>query len=140
MVIPTNSGEIARYYSDLMYAKYKDPYCWLHFTGGDKLMADISATELLKNLPEKPFFMCSRTDIINLCFYGGYDEETATALLEDGTKFSLSVRRKSAFKEKKDGLKRISPLCHSSSGNKNESCPDNGLFCVPTTSADDKDE
>ena len=128
-VIPIKSGEVALYYSNLMYAIYENPYCWLHFSGGEKYMVEVSVTELLKNLPIKPFFQCNRTDIINLCYYGSYEEEPSMVVLEDGTKFSLSIRRKPDFKKKKAELKRISPLCHPSSDSKNERCPDFGLFC-----------
>ena len=36
LVLTTKTGEVARYYSDLMYVKFKAPYCWLYFSGGDK--------------------------------------------------------------------------------------------------------
>ena len=130
MIIPTSNGEVACYYSDLMYAKYEDPYCWLHFFGGAKYTVEVSVTCLLKSLPEKPFFRCNRTDIINLCYYAGYEDKSAMVILEDGTKFRLSVRKYTDFKKQKADLKRISPPCYPCSDSKNENCPDFRLFCV----------
>ena len=129
MNIIVNNDENARYYSDLMYVKYINSYCWLHFAGGAKYKVDIPVSELLKNLPKKPFFQCNRTDVINLCYFESYEEESSMVALEDGTKFNLTIRRTPDFKRKKAELKRISPPCHPASDIKNERCPDFGLFC-----------
>jgi len=128
--ISTNDGEIARYYSDLMYAKYKDPYCWLHFSGGAKYRVEVSIRYLLKNLPSKPFFRCNRTDVINICYYREYKENPAMLILDDGAEFGLSIRNNTNFKRQKALLKRISPICHPCLENKNENCPDFLMFCL----------
>jgi len=92
IVMPIKNGEVASYYSDLMYIKYKDSYCWLFFSGGQKYSLDISLAELLKNLPQKPFFRCKRTEVVNLCYYSEFRENPAVLILEYGSEFSLSVR------------------------------------------------
>ena len=129
--IPTYSGEVARYYSDLMYVKYEDPYSKLYFSNGEKYKAEVPLQYLMKNLPPKPFFQCNRSTIINICYYAEIRENPPRIIMDDGTELSLSVRNIAKFKHHKAGLKRISPQCHPSSDSKNESCPDFGMFCLP---------
>ena len=131
MEILTDDGEVARYYSDLMYATFEDPYCWLHFADGAKYRAEVSLLYLLKNLPPQPFFRCNRTSLINICYYVEYKKSRASIIMNDGTEFKLSVRNIANFQKQKTGLKRISPPCPPCSNCKNESCPDFGLFCLP---------
>jgi hypothetical protein len=129
LVIPTGDGEVVRYYSDLMYVKYEEPYNWLHFSCGAKYRVEVSVACLLENLPKNPFFRCNRTDIINLCYYAEYKESPSMVVLENGTEFKLSIRNITSFKKQKSELKRISP-CPPCSDCKIESCPDFWLFCV----------
>ena len=130
--ILTDDGEVAYYYSDLMYVKYKDPYSWLHFSSGTKYMVEVSIRHLLNNMPQKPFFRCNRTIIINFCYYCEYKQSSASVIMEDGTEFRLSVRNIANFKKQKASLKRISPPCPSCFDCKNENCPDFWLFCLPS--------
>ena len=128
IVMPTKNGEVAHYYNDLMYIKYKDSYCWLFFSGGEKYTVDISLAELLKKLPQKPFFRCNRTEVVNLCYYSEFIENPAVVILEDGSEFSLSVRSNKGFKKKKDNLRYYSPPCRNCSDCKKGSCRDYWLF------------
>lgn len=131
MEISVENGVVARYYGDLMYAKYDDPYCWLHFSGdAKKYRVEVSLSYLLENLPHQPFFRCNRTDMINICHYAGYQENPAIVIMEDGAKFRLSFRHIALFKKQKAGLIRISPPCTPCYDCENKSCPDFGLFCI----------
>ena len=130
IVIPTKKGEVACYYRDLMYVKFKTPYCWLYFFGSDKYLVKISLTSLLRQLPEKPFFRCNRTEVINLCYYWKYSEDSASLIMEDGTEFCLSVRSNKGFAKKKDSLKFFSPPCPNCSDCKKERCRGYWLFSL----------
>ena len=92
--------EQARYYQDLMYIEFKNPYCRLHFSEGAEYLVDISLTCLLANIPDKTFFRCNRTEVINLYYYGGYNKELNEIMLEDNSKFKLSSRNIAIFKKK----------------------------------------
>ena len=140
IVMPTDRGEEARYYSDLMYIKYKAPYCRLYFSGGAKYLVEISLACLLENLPEKPFFKCNRTEIINLCYYGGYKENPMMVVLEDGTEFLLSSRNIAKFRKKRANLKFISPPCPNCPNCNKQSCRDYWLFCKSPVSVTDGEE
>ena len=129
--ILTDDGEVACYYSDLMYVKNKNPYCWLHFSGGTKYKVEVSIRYLLKNLPQNPFFRCNRTGIINICYYNEYKDDPPTEIMDNGTEFGISVRNVANFKKQKASLKRISPPCPPCLDCKNENCPDFWLFCLP---------
>ena len=92
--------EVARFYQDLMYIEFKNPYCRLHFSEGAEYLVDISLTCLLANIPDKTFFRCNRTEVINLYYYGGYNKELNEIMLEDNSKFKLSSRNIAIFKKK----------------------------------------
>ena len=128
MVITTKKGEEARYYSDLMYATFFKPYCLLHFADCAEYKVVLSVSDLLKTLPEKTFCQCNRSDIINLGYYRGYDNEKEMVLMEGGHKFELSSRRRKNFKEKKESLKCLSPQCANCSDSKKGNCSDYWLF------------
>jgi len=130
MEIPFKSGEVASYFSDLLYVKYDKPFSMFYFTGEKTvLMAEITLKRLLDNLPEKPFFRCSRQIIINICRYRSFTVKPPLVVMEDGTEFKLSYRNITAFKRKKAGLERLSPLCESCYTCKNHSCSDKLIFC-----------
>ena len=130
MEIKTYNGVVARYYSDLMYVKYEDPYCWLFFADDDKYKVEVSIKYLFENLPQKPFFRCNRTSIINICYYAEFDKYLSQLIMDDGTKFELSFRKDEKFKTQKADLKRISPPCPLCVSCKNEKCSDFWLFCL----------
>jgi len=134
--IPVEGGEVARYYFDLMYVKYKKPYCWLYFSDGAKYIAEISVRDLMKNLPEKPFLQCNRTDIVNLRYYRGYDDDSMTVILEGGKKFGLSFCNLEAFKTKKANLKYLSPPCLRCLDCNKAKCKHFWLFCKASTLSD----
>jgi len=138
--VSTENGEVARYYSDLMYFKFKDSYCWLYFSGGDKYLVEMSLKNQLKKLPEKPFFRCNRTEVINLCYYAAYIENPATVVLENGNEFNLSVRPNKGFKKKMDSLKDFSLPCPNCSDCKKGSCRRYWLFTIETDSANNETE
>ena len=129
MEISKEKGIVARYYSELMYVRYTEPYCYLHFRDGVKYQLETTIDYLLKNLPKQPFFRCNRHEIINLCFFSEYKEEPFMVILEDGTGFKLSFRNVHAFKKQKTGMKCISPVCPHCSECNNENCSDFWLFC-----------
>ena len=136
----TGKGEEVRYYSDLMYVKYKAPYCWLYFWGGSTFRAEIPLTFLLENLPEKPFVKCNRAEFINLCYYGGYNKNTLEIMIEDGTKIKMSTRNIAKFKEKKANLKYFSPPCPNCSNCNKQSCRNYWLFSIETDMENKKTE
>ena len=138
LVLTAKTGEVARYYSDLMYVTFFKPHCLLHFSDGAEYDVVISVGDLLKNLPEKPFFRCNRSDIINLGYYRGYDNEKGMALIEGNNKFDVSSRRRKNFKEKKDSLKCLSPQCLNCPDSKKGSCRDYRLSVSEPDSEDNR--
>ena len=124
IVIPVENGEEARYYSDLMYASFLKPHCLLHFSDGAEYQVKISVRTLLKHLPEKPFFQCNRTDIINLCYYEKHDSEKQRLILQGGYKFGLSVRCNTKFGKKKAYMQCLSPPCPKCIDCNKEKCKD----------------
>ena len=138
LVITTKKGEETRYYSNLVYASFFKPHCLLNFSDGSEFGVVISISDLLKNLPEKPFFQCNRSDIINLGYYMGYDNEKGMALIEGANKFEVSSRRRKSLKEKKDNLKCLTPQCLNCSESKKGSCRDYWLFSSEHDSEDNR--
>ena len=104
VIMITGVIEVARYYQDLMYIEFKNPYCRLHFSEGADYFVDISLTRLLANIPDKTFFRCNRTEVINLYYYGGFNKELNEVMLEEGSIFKLSKRNIATFKKKIDLL------------------------------------
>ena len=116
--------EVARYYQDLMYIEFKNPYCRLHFSEGSEYLVDISLTRLLANIPDKTFFRCNRTEVINLYYYGGYNKELNEIMLEDNSKFKLSSRNIAVFKKKIEYLWKFWPPCSDCSDCDEQNCSD----------------
>ena len=114
----------------MLYVTYKDPYCWLYFSGGEKFPVEISLINLLKKLPQKPFFRCNRTELFNIFRYNEYKENPARVVLEDGTELYLSVRNHKVFKKKRDIMRAFSLPCPNCSDCKNGSCRDYRLFTI----------
>lgn len=138
--IAVANGETTYYYSDLMYIKYDEPYCWLHFIDGKKHKVEVSLKYLLENLPQRPFFRCNRAEVVNLCYYKGIQKEPPAIFLEneaksDIVKFRLSVRNISSFKSKKAGLTCISPPCRV---HNNGNSSDQDLYCIVPKLTDKK--
>lgn len=131
MEISTDNGEVARHYGDLMYVTFKDPFCRLQFVDGVHYKVDISLKYLQENIPKMIFFRCSRTTIINICYYKEYQIDSATVRMDDGMVFKLSVRSIADFKKQKANIPRISPPCPPCPECTNVDCPDFGLFCLP---------
>jgi len=138
MEISVTNGEITYYYSDLMFVKYDEPYCILHFADSAKHRVEVSLNYLLENLPKKPFFRCNRTNIINICYYGRYQEKPPILFLKNGTQFILSVRKISDFKKQKANMDRISPPCPSCKVCNSKNCPDYNTFCISSKLMEDK--
>ena len=136
--IPTPRGGVVRFYSDLMYVKYEDPYCWLYFVNGEKFKADITLKDLLKGLPAQPFFQSSRKVIVNLCFYTDYYDKPGAIIMQDGETLELSVRNLPHFHKQKNSLKRISTPCQPCLCCESETCSDHRLFCLTNDQLNEK--
>ena len=119
MEISVIHGEITHYYSDLMYVKYNEPYCYLHFTDDTKHKVEISLKYLWGNLPMNLFFRCNRATIINICYYKRYQKRPPILVMEDDAEFRLSLRNIADFKKQKAIISCISPPCIAC---KNENC------------------
>jgi len=73
MELPAKTGKTVYFYSDLVFAEYENRFFMLYFADGTDSRVEIKVKELLKHLPEKVFFLCSRKAIINICRYKRYD-------------------------------------------------------------------
>ena len=104
IIIVTGEIEEARNYYDLMYIKCKCKYCRLYFRGGAEYLVYISLTSLAANIPDKTFFRCNRTEVINLLYYGGWNKALNEVFLEDDATFKLSARNIAAFKKKIESM------------------------------------
>jgi DNA-binding LytR/AlgR family response regulator len=131
MQIPVGTGEVARYYSELMYVIYDASYCRLHFADKSKYTVEVSLQHMLDNLPESVFFLCNRSVILNTCYYREYQLSPPMIKMDDETVFSLSRRKISEFKKMKNKLARISPPCPGCNAYKNEACKSSEVSCRP---------
>ena len=132
LVINTKKSEVSYYYSDLKYASFFNPHCLLNFTDGNEYEVLLSVNDLLKNLPEKTFFQCNRSDIINLGYYEGYNNKNRMVSIEGSHTFELSYRREKNFNEKKETINCLSPQCQICSDDKKGNCRDYCIFKIET--------
>ena len=136
--IPVKNGEVARYYSKLMYVEHDKPFCKFYFENEKTVYtAEITMKRLMENLPQKVFFRCNRQTIINIGYYGDYYEEPPIILMDSGKELQLSHRNITAFKKQKAGLASISPLCNQCYSCTNYNCPSLSTYCQETNTNDD---
>ena len=129
MIIPVKTGEVYRYYGELMYVIFDKPYCWLHFTGNTKYCVEVNLQHIMDNLPEAVYIKCKRSAIVNACYCKELKTNLQKAVMEDGTEIKLSKRNVPVFKQMMVDLPRISPPCPSCYTCKNENCINRALFC-----------
>ena len=131
MEVPTQTGEAIYLYSDLVFATYENLFIKLYFTDGMSYKVEMSVKQLLQNLPQRAFFLCSRNTIINVCRYRSYDALEYEILMDNGMKVNVSSRKMTAFRKHKYSLPTMSLPCANSDTCVNENCPDRLLFCSP---------
>ncbi len=129
MEIPTETGEVAHFYGELMYVVYDRPYCWLHFTGNARYKIEASLKYLMDNLPQDAYIQCSRSVIFNICYYREYRKDPPVVIMDDGMAFNLSRRNVMDFKRQKNSLSRISPPCPGCYACMDEKCTGQAVFC-----------
>jgi len=129
MIIPVTSGIEIRYYGELMYIIYDEPYCSLHFTKNKKILVKVALQFWADNLPEAPFQKCKRSAIINLCYLKGFTVNPPMIEMVDERKITLSKINLLILKDRMTQLPQISPVCPICYPCPEEECKSQKLFC-----------
>ena len=136
MELPAKTGKTVYFYNDLVFAEYENLFFKFYFDDGTYSRVEITVKELLKHLPEKEFFLCNRTAIINICRYKSYDMRKCEILMDNGKNVHLSSRKMKAFSKNREKLHDISHPCTNRHICTNENCPDRLRFCSPVITDD----
>ena len=129
MIIPTKTGTIYRYYSELKYVIFDKPYCSFHFADGDIYIVEDNLCNIMENLPEDIFLKCKRAAILNVCYCKELKTNPPTALMRDGKEIRLSKCNVPDFKNMMINAKQASPLCKKCYACINEKCVNRDVIC-----------